>query len=49
MLAVVVEHRVVQRFDALEIFGIEHVLGANTMRRLGAEIGLEYAQDRTQH
>ena len=49
MLAVVVHHRVVERVDALEIFGIEHVLGAGAVDGLGAEIGLEQPQDRPQH
>ena len=49
MLAVVVQHREVERIDALEIFGIEHVLGAGAMDGLGAEIGLEQPQDRAQH
>ena len=40
MLSVVMEHRVVERIDALEIFGIERVLGADAVRRFGAEIGL---------
>ena len=29
MLTVVMQHRVVERVDALEIFGVEHVLGAD--------------------
>ena len=46
VLAVVVEHRVVERVDAVEIFGVEHVLGAGAMDRFGTEIGLEQAQHR---
>ena len=49
MLAVVMQHGVVERIDALEIFGIEHVLGADAMRGLGAEIGLEQLQHRPEH
>ncbi len=41
MLPVIVQHRVIERVDALEIFGIERVLGADAMAGLGAEIGLQ--------
>ena len=41
-------HRVVERIDALEIFGVENVLGADAMAGLGAEIGLEQPQHRSQ-
>src|ERR1700716_1132154 len=47
-LAVVMQHRVIERVDALEVFRIEHVLGAHPVGRLGAEIGLEQPQHRTQ-
>jgi hypothetical protein len=40
VLAVVVQHRVVQRIDALEVFGVERVLRADAPRRFRAEIGL---------
>ena len=46
MLAVVVQHRVVERVDALEIFGIERVLRAHAVAGLGAEIGLQQRQHR---
>ena len=49
VLAVVMQHGVVERVDALEIFGIEHVLGADAMDGLGAEIGLEQPQHRPEH
>ncbi len=42
------QHRVIERVDALEVFRIEHVLGADPVGRLGAEIGLEQPQHRTQ-
>ena len=48
VLPVVMQHGVVERVDALEIFGIEHVLGADPRGRFGAEIGLQQAQDRTE-
>ena len=38
MLAVVMDHRVVQRVDALEIFRIEDVLGADAACRGRSEI-----------
>ena len=46
MLAVIVQHREVQSVDALEIFGIEHMLGASSMDCLVPEIRLKQAQDR---
>ena len=49
LLAVVVHHRVVERIDAAEIFGIEGVLSADFMGRLGAEIRLKQVQDRPQN
>src|SRR5262249_50302634 len=48
MLAVVMQHRVVERIDALEIVGVERVLRTDAMRGLGAEIGLQELQDRPQ-
>ena len=49
VLAVIMKHRVVERIDALEIFRVEHVLGADPVDGLGAEIGLEQTQHRPQH
>ena len=46
MLAVVMQHGVVERIDALEIVGVERVLRADAVRGLGAEIGLQQLQDR---
>ena len=48
MLAVVVQHRVVERIDALEIVRVERVLRADSVGGLGAQIGLQELQDRTQ-
>ena len=48
VLSVVVQHRVVQRIDALEIFGVERVLCADARLALAAEIRLEQLQHRTQ-
>ena len=48
VLTVVVEHGEIQRIDALEIFGIERVLGADAGRRFRSEVGLKQAQDRTE-
>ena len=48
VLAVVVQHRVVERVDALEIFRIERVLGADPLRRFGPEIALQQLQHRSQ-
>ncbi len=49
MLAVVVQHRVVERIDALEILGIERVLRADAVRGLGSQIRLQELQDRAQN
>src|SRR5262249_9948343 len=49
MLAVVVQHREIQRIDALKVYRVEHVLGAGSMYRFGPEVRLEKAQDRPQH
>ena len=46
VLSVIVQHGVVQRIDAFEIFGVEQVLRADPMRALAAEIGLEELQHR---
>ena len=48
-LAVVAHHGEVQGVDPLEIFRIEHVLGAGARRRALAEIGLEQGQHRAEH
>ena len=48
-LAVVMLHGEVQRVDAAEIFGIEHVLRADPPASRRAEIGLEDGQHRLQH
>ena len=49
MLAVIVQHRVVERFDALEIMRIEDVLAANMGPRLGLEIGGESRDHRIEN
>ncbi len=41
MLAVIMDHRVVQRVDALEIFGVQRVLRADPAGRRSTEIGLK--------
>ena len=41
MLAVIMDHRIVQRIDAFEILGIQHVLRADAPGSRGAEIGFE--------
>jgi len=41
VLAVVMHHRIVQRIDTLEIFGIQDVLGTNAPRGCRAQISLE--------
>ena len=46
VLAVVVQHGVVQRVDPLEILGVEDVLCADPGLRLAAEISLEQVQHR---
>ena len=43
------EHGVVERVDTLEVFRVEHVLGADPVNGLGAEIRLEKPQHRSQH
>jgi len=48
MLAVVMQHGVIERIDATKIFGIERVLRADFMRRLSAQIRLEKVQHRPQ-
>ena len=48
-LPVVMLHGEVQRVDAAEIFGVEHVLRADPAPRRRAEIGLEDGQHRLQH
>jgi hypothetical protein len=46
MLPIVMQHRVVQGIDALEIFGIEHVLRTDSARGGRAEIGFEQLHHR---
>ena len=46
MLAVIVQHGVVERIDALEIVGVESVLCPDAMGGLGTEIGSQQLQDR---
>ena len=46
MLAVVMRKREVQRLDAAEIFGVEHMLRADAAGRARAEIGLQARQHR---
>ena len=49
VLTVVMQHGVVQRVDALEVFGVERVLRADALGRFGAEIGLEQRQHRIEN
>jgi hypothetical protein len=49
VLAVVVQHRVVERVDALEIVRVERVLRADAMRGLGSQIRLQQLQHRPQN
>ena len=49
MLAVVMHHAEIERVDALEIFGVEHVLGADAVDGFRAEIRLEQPQNWPQH
>ncbi len=44
MLAVVMQHRVVERVDSLEVLGIERVLRADAMRGLGPQVGPQQLQ-----
>ena len=46
--AVVMQHGEVERLDAPEIVGVEHMLAADRRRRRRAEIGFEHLQDRLQ-
>jgi hypothetical protein len=50
LLTVVVEHGVVERIDAAEVFGIERMLSAHFVGGggLGAQIGLEKVQHRAE-
>ena len=43
------QHRVIERIDALEILRIERVLGTDPRSGLGAEIGLEQPQHRPEN
>ncbi len=47
-VAVVVGQREVHRVDALEVLGVQHVLGAGPRRGLGAQIGAQQVVDRPQ-
>ena len=48
-LAVVMLHGEVERVDAPEIFGVEHMLGADAAAGRRTEIGLEHGQHRLEH
>ena len=48
MLPVIVQHRIIQRVDPLEVIGIEHVLRTRPRGRSRAEIRVEQARDRLQ-
>src|SRR5262249_59651785 len=48
VLTIVMQHRVIQRIDTLEIFGVQHVLSTDLVRRLSAEIRLKQSQDRAE-
>jgi len=49
MLAVVVQHGVVEGIDALEILRVERVLRTDAVRGLGPQVGLQQLQDRPQN
>ena len=49
MLAVVMQHCVIERIDAAKIFGIECMLRADFMRRFSAQIRMEQVQHRSQN
>src|SRR5690606_28753188 len=44
-LTVVMHHREIQRFDAFEIVGVEHMLSANAARQTNVEIGLKHLEN----
>src|SRR2546423_136749 len=48
VLTVIVQHGVIERIYALEIFCIEHVLCADAMGGFGPEIGMQESQDRAE-
>ena len=48
-LAVVVRHGEIERIDAPEIVGIDHVLAGHDRRLRRAEVGFEHLHDRLQH
>ena len=48
MLAIIMQHRVVECVDTLEVFGIERVLRANAVRSFGTEIGSQQLQNRAE-
>ena len=49
VLAVIMQHGEIQRVDALEIFGVERVLGADAGGCFGPEVGLEQGKHRAQN
>ena len=49
MLAIIMQHRVVEGLDSLEILGIEDMLAANMGPRLGVEIGGKAGNDRVEN
>ena len=48
VLPVVMQHRVVERIDALEVIRVERVLRTHPVRGFGAKIGLQKLQHRSQ-
>src|SRR5262249_829735 len=44
-----VQHREIERIDALKVFRVEYVLGAGSMYGFGSEVRLEEPQYRPQH
>ncbi len=49
MLTIVVQHREIERVDALKVFRVEHVLRAGSMYGFGSEVRLEESQYGPQH
>ena len=48
MLPIIVQHGVVESINALEIFRVQNVLGADLLVRRGSKIGLEHPQHRSE-
>src|SRR5215510_6494210 len=48
MLAIIMQHRVVERVDPLEVISVQGVLRPDTVRGFGSKIGLQKLQDWSQ-